>query len=81
VIDAPPLLPVADAQVLTSMVDAAILVVRARYCPYDLARSALELLQPKLIGVVLNAVERFPHHRYYDGYYSRRTEGQEWSRS
>jgi Mrp family chromosome partitioning ATPase len=68
-VDAPPILPVADAQVLTSMVDAAILVVRARYCPYDLARNAAELLQPKIVGVVLNAVERFPHHGYYHHYY------------
>jgi capsular exopolysaccharide synthesis family protein len=70
VVDAPPVLPVADAQVLTSMVDAALLVVRARYCPYDLARDAAELLQPKLVGVVLNAVERFPSLRYYYSYYS-----------
>ena len=71
VIDAPPILPVADAQVLASMVDAVILVVRAGLCPYELASTAVELLQPKIIGTVLNGVTRFPHNRYYYGYYRR----------
>ena len=69
VIDAPPVLPVADAQVLASLVDAAILVVRAGLCPYELVSSAVELLQPKIIGVVLNGATRFPRNRYYCGYY------------
>ena len=69
VIDAPPLLPVADAQVLASIVDAALLVVRAGVCPYDLVSTAAELLQPKIIGAVLNGVTRFKNQRYYYGYY------------
>jgi Mrp family chromosome partitioning ATPase len=71
VIDAPPVLPVADAQVLASMVDAAILVVRAGVCPYELASTAVELLEPKIIGAVLNGVTRFRNDRYYYGYYGR----------
>jgi polysaccharide chain length determinant protein (PEP-CTERM system associated) len=69
VMDAPPILTVADAQVLTSMVDAAILVVRVGSCPHDLARSAAELLQPKVIGMVVNGVTRLPGKRYYYSYY------------
>lgn len=71
VVDAPPMLAVADAQVLTSLVDAAILVVRAGSCPYDLAHSAVELLQPKVVGLVLNGVKRFPAKSYYYSYYGR----------
>lgn len=71
VIDAPPLLPVADAQMLTSLVDAVLMVVRSGYCPYDLARAATELLQPKVIGLVLNSVERLPRKGYYYGYYGK----------
>jgi polysaccharide chain length determinant protein (PEP-CTERM system associated) len=69
VMDAPPILTVADAQVLMSMVDAAILVVRVGSCPHDLARSAAELLQPKVIGMVVNGVTRLPGKRYYYSYY------------
>jgi polysaccharide chain length determinant protein (PEP-CTERM system associated) len=65
VLDAPPILAVADAQVLTSMVDAAILVIRAGSSPYDLVRNALGLLKPKTIGVVVNGVARLPVKDYY----------------
>lgn len=71
VIDAPPVLAVADAQVLASLVDAAILVVRAGSCPFDLARNAVELLQTKVVGTVLNGVKRFPAKSYYYSYYGR----------
>ncbi len=69
ILDAPPLMPVVDAQTLTSMVDAALMVVRAGYCPLDLARQAEDHLQGKAIGLVLNAVRRLPYNRYYYGYY------------
>jgi len=69
IIDSPPILPVADAQMLASMVDAALLVVRAGVCPYELASTAVELLQPKIVGAVLNGVTRFRNNRYYYGYY------------
>jgi Mrp family chromosome partitioning ATPase len=80
VVDAPPVLPVADTQVLVSLTDAALLVVRADRAPYELARKAAELLQPKAAGVIVNAVKRVPHNRYYYGYYqNRRTPS--WSKS
>jgi polysaccharide chain length determinant protein (PEP-CTERM system associated) len=84
IVDAPPMIPVADAQVLISMVDGALLVVRAGACPFDLACSAAELLQPKLVGVILNGVSRLPHRRYYYGYYGyygRASENRQWSKS
>jgi polysaccharide chain length determinant protein (PEP-CTERM system associated) len=65
ILDAPPVLAVADAQVLAAMVDAAILVVRAGSSPYDLVRSAIDLLKPKTVGVVVNGVDRLPVKNYY----------------
>ena len=65
VLDTPPVLALADAQVLAAMVDAAILVVRAGSSPYDLVRSAIDLLKPKTVGVVVNGVDRLPVKNYY----------------
>lgn len=77
VIDSAPLSPIADTQVLIRLVDAAVLVVRAGVSPYPLVRQAAELLQPKLIGTVLNAVDRSDGQDYspYRYYYSPRPEG------
>ena len=81
IVDAPPVVPIADAQVLTSMVDGALLVVRAGICPFDLACSAVELLQPKVVGVILNGVARMPNSSYYYGYYGKAHENPQWSKS
>jgi len=81
VVDAPPVVPIADAQVLTSMVDGALLVVRAGTCPFDLACSAVELLQPKIVGVILNGVARLPNSGYYYSYYGKNPGNLQWSKS
>jgi polysaccharide chain length determinant protein (PEP-CTERM system associated) len=65
VLDAPPVLALADAQVLTPLVDATIMVVRAGSSPYDLVLSAAQLLKPKTIGVVVNGVARLPAKSYF----------------
>ena len=62
-------LALADAQVLTSRVDAVILVVRAGWAPYDLAHSAIELLKPKIVGLVVNGVKGIPTKGYHYGAY------------
>jgi capsular exopolysaccharide synthesis family protein len=67
-LDGPPLLPIVDAQVLSGMVDAAVMVVRAESTPYDLAGQAAQLIKHKLIGSILNCVERLPHSGYYSQY-------------
>jgi polysaccharide chain length determinant protein (PEP-CTERM system associated) len=67
VLDVPPVLALADAQVLAARVDAAIMVVRAGSSPYDQVRSAIELLKPKIVGVVVNGVARLPVKSYYYG--------------
>lgn len=72
VVDSAPLSPIADTQVLLRMVDAAVLVVRSGVAPYPLARQAAALLEPKLLGVVLNGVERVTRQDYAYGYYAPR---------
>lgn len=67
VLDAPPVLALADAGVLTALVDAVIMVIRAGSSPYDLVRSAIDLLKPKTVGVVVNGVARLPVKSYYYG--------------
>jgi polysaccharide chain length determinant protein (PEP-CTERM system associated) len=71
VLDAPPVLALADAQVLTALVDAVILVVRAGHSPYDLARNAIDLLKPKIVGLVVNGVKGIPAAGYGYGVYSK----------
>lgn len=59
IIDSPPLLPVADAAILTSLVDGVILVFRAGQTRYRAAQQAVSSLRQagaQLIGIVLNAV-------------------------
>jgi len=71
ILDGPPLFPIADAQVLARLVDAALLVVGAGLYPAEVVNSAADLLRPKLLGAVLNGVERLQHtySRYgYGGY-------------
>jgi capsular exopolysaccharide synthesis family protein len=67
-VDGPPLLPIVDAQVLSGMVDAAVMVVRAESTPYDLVNQAALLVKHKLIGSILNRVDHLPHSRYYSEY-------------
>lgn len=55
VLDATPLLPVADAVLIQDMVDAFLMVVRSRQTARDAIRDALSRLRPdRVIGLVLN---------------------------
>jgi capsular exopolysaccharide synthesis family protein len=75
VIDSPPIAPVTDAVILSTRVDASIMVIRALRTTRDAvlhARRALEDVRANLIGAVLNAAEPgradYPYyHRYYGG--------------
>lgn len=71
VIDAPPLLPVTDPAVLGSMASGVVLVVSAdgRTNRADLAQSVanLEAVSARLLGVVVNRLEKATSsHAYYD---------------
>jgi capsular exopolysaccharide synthesis family protein len=55
IIDTPPVGLLTDANLLASMVDGAVLVVKAGSTPYDLVKRAVDTIGPsKLLGVVLN---------------------------
>jgi len=73
VIDAPPVLAVADVVALAPAVDGVLLVVQADFTPRESAQRAAESLRQvgaNLIGVVLNAVSPDKGSYYnYDKYY------------
>ncbi len=69
ILDAPPVLPVADAGVLAGLCDGVIFVVRAASTPFDLAQTASQEFQEKnLLGVVLNRVEEEANYGAYSYY-------------
>ncbi|NUQ75618.1 MAG: polysaccharide biosynthesis tyrosine autokinase [Polyangiaceae bacterium] len=81
IIDSPPVVPVTDAAILSTLVDATVLVVRAFKTSHELARHALRALNDigaRKAGAVLNAVNlsrheyKYSHYYYYrkDGYYA-----------
>lgn len=81
ILDSPPIVPVTDGVVLSTLVDGTILVVRAFKTTKDLARHALRALLDvgaNIAGTVLNAVNlnkgeyKYSQYYYYrqDGYYA-----------
>lgn len=71
IIDAPPLLPVTDPAILGSMSSGVVLVVSAdgRTNRADVAQAAanLDSVKARLLGVVVNRLEKKPNtHAYYD---------------
>lgn len=73
VIDAPPLLPVTDAAVLTAISDGALIVISSRKTLDTQLRDSIHLIekvQGKSLGVVFNRVtKRDANSGYYGGYY------------
>jgi succinoglycan biosynthesis transport protein ExoP len=71
IIDAPPLLPMADVSFWSRQSDGLLLVVREGVTPKNILQKGLETLDnPKIIGVVLNdanAVESSYYHDHYHG--------------
>lgn len=71
VIDAPPVLALAEGLILQQMVDSTLLVLRAGRTPRELARRAVEELDPsRLAGVVLNGADAAEYaypYRSYEG--------------
>ena len=58
VLDAPPLLPVAEAMLIVRMADVVVHVIRARSTPRDAVASAIKMIgQERAVAVVLNGVE------------------------
>ncbi len=69
-IDSPPVMPVSDAVLLSTMVDGVVLVVGAQETPKNIVKttiSRLDYARAKILGTVLNRVNM--HSREYEDYY------------
>lgn len=81
VIDSPPIGPVTDAVILSTRVDASVLVIRALATSRETVRHARRSLQDvraNLVGAILNAAE--PHREgypYYHRYYGKKSSDSE----
>ena len=65
IVDTPPLVLLPDANLLASMVDAAVLVVKAESTPHAMVKRAMDAIgRSRLIGVVLNSATVGPHGDY-----------------
>jgi protein-tyrosine kinase len=74
IVDTPPIALLPDASLLASVVDGAVIVVKAGSTPLEFVRRAVDAIDPpKRLGVVLNAVTRPTRDaRYgYGQYYGR----------
>ena len=72
IVDAPPLLPVADAAVIAAATDGAIVVARHGKITRDQLREALSRLDgvgARIFGVVINMIPRRAANSYYYYYY------------
>jgi capsular exopolysaccharide synthesis family protein len=73
-IDSPPVIPVSDAVVLSTIVDGLIFVVRGQTTPKPIVRDALAQLdnrKSKILGLVLNRVNmKSGEYRNYYHYYN-----------
>jgi capsular exopolysaccharide synthesis family protein len=73
IIDTPPVGILTDAKLLGSMVDAALLVIRANKTPAALIQRAVDAIgRERILGVVLNRAELRGEHgsySYYNSYY------------
>ncbi len=72
VLDSPPVLPVADALMLTRIIDAALLVIRSNVTDRMQAREArarLIRVRARILGVVLNDFDAKSHYAYSEYYY------------
>jgi protein-tyrosine kinase len=77
IVDTPPVGAAADASLLCAMADATVLVVRAGQTPYESVQQAVEAIgRERIIGVVLNGVERRAVPSYSDYYGARDSHSQ-----
>lgn len=68
VIDAPPVLAVADASVMVRLVDGVLMVINVGTVPKELAKQSKEQLEKvgaRILGVVLNRVDARQGYGYY----------------
>ena len=69
VVDTPPIAILPDANLLSAMIDTALLVVSAQSTPYPLVQRAAQAIGPgRILGVVLNRAEHAAVPVYHYGY-------------
>lgn len=71
VVDTPPIAILSDANLLSEMIDKALLVVSAKSTPYPMVQRAAQAIGPqRILGVVLNRAEKIglPESYSYYGY-------------
>ena len=68
IIDTPPIMPMADINIYSTLVDGILLVIKAGKTPRSLVKRAISTLAAdnKIVGAVLNGVEPI-HSKYYYG--------------
>lgn len=79
IVDSPPVLPVSDSMILSTIVDGVVLVVGSDDTPKQMVKAAcmrLEYARAKIFGVVLNKVDVRSHdyksyYHFYHDYYER----------
>ncbi|HEX2805003.1 MAG TPA: hypothetical protein VHN80_02375, partial [Kineosporiaceae bacterium] len=84
IIDAPPVLPVTDAAVLSAAASGALLVVHAGRTRREQVRRSLanlEAVDARVLGIVLNKVPTRGPDAYYDYGYSYKYDGTDDNRS
>lgn len=76
IMDTPPVGILPDANLMASMADGAVLVVRAETTPYDLVQRAVESLgHDRILGVILNRASAVQESYYnYNRYYGARSD-------
>jgi capsular exopolysaccharide synthesis family protein len=76
ILDTPPVMLLPDAHLMASMIDAAVLVVRAGSTPYELVKRASEAIgRSRIVGVVLNRAEPSSQKDHYYYSYGGKAEG------
>lgn len=71
IIDTAPLLVAVDTHAILPHVNSVIYVLRADVTPIGCVNDALAILGDKVLGCVLNSVQKLKYESYYEGYVSR----------
>jgi capsular exopolysaccharide synthesis family protein len=76
IIDAPPLLPMADVSFWSRQADGLLLVVREGTTPKTILQKGLDTLDnPKVLGIVLNDADQVESSYYHHYYYGKKKHG------
>ena len=66
-LDTPPLNPISDTRIISSLVDGVVMVVRRGKTPFSTIEKAIKAVdRKKVLGVVFNEVEPLMFHTYYN---------------